>query len=59
MKKFYLKPETRVVDINTKGSLLTNQPEISDQGNTNSVWSEEGERLPSATSVWGKDEEEE
>ena len=59
MKKFYLKPETRVVDINTKGSLLTNQPEVSDQGNSSSVWDENGEGLPVAKSVWGKEEEEE
>ena len=58
MKKFYLKPEARFVDINTSSSLLENQPEVSDQGNVTRVWDEDGDNLPIARSVWGSEEEE-
>lgn len=62
MKKIYLKPDSRFVDINMEGSVL-NDPIANSEPlgeNETRVWEENpGDRLPVSKSVWGKDETEE
>ena len=57
MKKFYLKPDSRFVDINLNNPILDDEPAQSEQGNITRVWEEGSDRLPSAHSVWGEEEQ--
>ncbi len=57
MKKIYSTPESRFVNINFSGSLL-NPPIEHSESNESRVWDEDSDRLPTAKSVWGDEEEE-
>jgi len=59
MKKFYLKPEARFVNINVSNPMLDEDPAVSENGNVSRVWEEGNEVLPKAHSVWGEEEVEE
>lgn len=64
MKKFYLKPESRFVDINLNESVLENPNEDPISGveggsaNSSSPW-DGYDNMPTNKAVWGENEEEE
>lgn len=64
MKKFYLKPESRFVDINLNDSVLENPQDEPISGveggnvNSNDPWEGYG-NMPTNKAVWGENEEEE
>lgn len=61
MKKLYLKPEARFVDINLLDSVMEPpepQPHSGQEGNVR-VWDENDEgKLPTSKSVWGEEDAE-
>ena len=62
MKKFYVIPEARYVDVNLVNSVLEDakQDDISlPSNNFEGDWEERYERIPNNKSVWGTEEMEE
>lgn len=62
MKRFYFKPEARIVDIDLIDSVLEGpeQPPISGEANDVRVWDDNADgKLPTSKSVWGEQTTEE